>query len=74
MRLKDNSQLLYPLLKMVLGVVCLVLSVEYGYAYLVYEAASFGILYIADMVTWLLAGAILFTEGLQGYLIFLKKG
>ena len=63
----------YPLFKMIIGVICLILSAEYLYAYCVYQAASFGIMYIGDALTWLLAGGILFTEGLQKYLLFLRE-
>ena len=63
----------YPLFKMIIGVICLILAAEYLYAYCVYQAASFGIMYIGDALTWLLAGGILFTEGLQKYLLFLRE-
>lgn len=59
-----KSELLYPIFKLIVGVMCLVLGVEYGWAYIVLNEASFGILYIGDMLTWLMAGAILFFEGL----------
>lgn len=68
-----QMRIFYPLIKMLLGVVCLILGAEYAYAYCVYEAATFGVLYIADLTTWLLAGLILFTEGLQGYLTVLRE-
>ena len=64
---------LYPLFKMILGVICLILSIEYTYAYCVYQAASFGIMYIGDAFTWFFAGGILFTEGLQRYLQALRE-
>ncbi len=64
----SENKYLYPLFKMMLGVICLILSAEYLYAFCVYQAASFGIMYIGDSITWLSAGGILFTEGLQGYL------
>ena len=54
--------------KLVIGVMCIILACEYAYSYCVYQAASFGVLYIGDMLAWFLAGFILFTEGLQGYL------
>ena len=68
-----ENRYLYPLFKMVLGVICLILSIEYVYAYCVYQAASFGIMYIGDALTWFFAGGILFTEGLQGYLQALRE-
>ncbi len=63
-----DDRVLYPMFKMVTGIICLVLSCEYLYTYCVYEAASFGIVYIGDTLAWFLAGFILFTEGLQAYL------
>jgi hypothetical protein len=66
--MEAGNKYLYPLFKMMIGVICLILSAEYVYAFCVYQAASFGIMYIGDAITWLLAGGILFTEGLQGYL------
>ena len=69
----SGNSFFYPVFKMILGVLCLVLGIEYGYSYCVYEAASFGIIYIGDMVTWLLAGFILFTEGLYIYLQLLRE-
>jgi hypothetical protein len=59
---------LYPMFKMIIGVMCIILCCEYAYSYCVYNAASFGILYLGDTLAWFLAGFILFTEGLQGYL------
>ena len=58
----------YPMFKMILGVICIILSCEYAYSYCVLNAATFGILYVGDTLTWFMAGFILFTEGLQGYL------
>jgi len=72
--LENEARLLYQIIKMTLGVVCLVLAAEYGWTYLVYEAASYRILYIADLTTWLLAGLILFSEGLQGYIRAIEEG
>jgi len=63
-----DDRVLYPMFKMVIGIICLVLSCEYLYTYCVYQAASFGIIYIGDTLVWFLAGFILFTEGLQVYL------
>jgi hypothetical protein len=63
-----ENRYLYPLFKMVLGLICLILSLEYVYSYCVYQAASFGIMYIGDAITWFFAGGILFTEGLRSYL------
>lgn len=68
-----ENRYLYPLFKMMIGVICLILAAEYLYAYCVYQAASFGIMYIGDALTWLLAGGILFTEGLQKYLQALRE-
>lgn len=66
--METEIRYLYPLFKMVLGVICLILSLEYVYAYCVYQAASFGIMYIGDAITWFFSGGILFTEGLRSYL------
>lgn len=66
--METETRYLYPLFKMVLGVICLILSLEYVYAYCVYQAASFGIMYIGDAITWFFSGGILFTEGLRSYL------
>ena len=68
-----ENRYLYPLFKMIIGVICLILAAEYLYAYCVYQAASFGIMYIGDALTLLLAGGILFTDGLQKYLLFLRE-
>ncbi len=46
--MEPDDRVLYPLFKMVIGIICLVLSCEYLYTYCVYEAASFGIIYIGD--------------------------
>ncbi|TRO53675.1 hypothetical protein E2P71_05890 [Candidatus Bathyarchaeota archaeon] len=64
----QENKYIYPLFKRIIGAVCIILSAEYLYAFCVYQAASFGIIYIGDTVTWLSDGRILFTEGLQGYL------
>ena len=66
--MEADGRILYPMFKMAVGIICLVLSCEYLYTYCVYEAASFGIVYIGDTLAWFLAGFILFTEGLQAYL------
>ena len=70
----QEERLLYSILKLLLGVVCLILGGEYAWSYVVYAAASFGILYIADSMIWFLAGFILFTEGLRSYLRILIEG
>ena len=67
------ERLLYHLFKMVIGVVCLILSAEYGWAYAVYSEASFRILYVADLATWLFAGMILFLEGAEAYVRILRE-
>lgn len=59
---------LYSMFKMIIGVMCIILACEYAYSYCVYQAASFGILYFGDTLAWFVAGFILFTEGLEGYL------
>lgn len=64
----SDKNYFYSMTKLVLGIICLVLAAEYAYAYCVYQAASFGILYVGDTLAWFLAGFVLFTEGLQGYL------
>jgi hypothetical protein len=66
--LESGARLLYSIIKIILGIVCLVLAAEYGWTYIVYEAASYRILYVADLTTWLLAGLILFSEGMQSYI------
>ena len=66
--MESGVRLLYSIIKIFLGIVCLVLAAEYGWTYIVYEAASYRILYIADLTTWLLAGLILFSEGMQSYI------
>ena len=68
-----SDSMFYPVFKMMLGVVCLILGLEYGYAFCVYQAASFRIFYIGDLVTWLLAGFILFSEGLYHYLNIIRN-
>ena len=70
----QDERLLYSIFKLLLGVVCLILGGEYAWSYVVYSAASFGILYIADSMIWFLAGFILFTEGLRSYLRILIEG
>lgn len=69
----NGSSLFYPVFKIILGTVCIILGAEYAWAYCVLKAASFGILYVADTFTWLSAGTILFTEGLHSYLVILKR-
>lgn len=64
----EETRLFYPIFKMIVGAICLMLAAEYAWAYAVYHAASFGILYIGDMSTWLAAGLILLSEGLLAYL------
>ncbi len=71
-RTVDDPSLFYSVFKMILGTVCIILGAEYAWAYCVYTAASFGILYVADTFIWLCAGSILFTEGLQSYLRALR--
>ena len=66
--MEADDHVLYPLFKMVIGIICLVLSCEYLYTYCVYGAVSFGIIYIGDTLAWFPAGLILFTESLQTYL------
>lgn len=68
-----GNSILYSIFKMCLGVTCLILALEYGYAFCVYQAASFGIFYIGDIFTWLLAGLLLFTEGFYHYLQIIRK-
>ncbi len=46
--MEADDHVLYPLFKMVIGIICLVLSCEYLYTYCVYGAVSFGIIYIGD--------------------------
>ena len=70
---ENGTDFIYPIFKIILGVVCLILGIEYAWTYCVYEAASFGILYVADTFTWLSAGTILFTEGIYAYIKALKQ-
>lgn len=70
----QEEKLIYSITKILLGVVCLILGGEYAWSYIVYSAASFGILYISDSAVWFLAGLILFTEGLRSYLRILIEG
>ena len=49
----QENKYIYPLFKMIIGSVCIILSAEYLYAFCVYQAASFGIINIGDTVTWL---------------------
>ena len=57
----------YPLFKITIGTVCLILSVEYAISYIIYNKATFGILYIADCLAWFLASFILMGEGFMEY-------
>jgi len=68
-----ESRYMYPLFKMILGVICLILSIEYAYAFCIYQAASFGIMYIGDVLTWFFSGGILFTEGLHSYIQLIRE-
>jgi hypothetical protein len=61
--LENGFRMLYSIIKISIGVVCLILAAEYGWTYIVYEAATYRILYVADLTTWLFAGLILFSEG-----------
>lgn len=72
--MESGFRMLYSIIKMVLGIICLVLAAEYGWTYIVYEAASYRILYIADLTTWLFAGLILFSEGVQSYIRVIVEG
>ena len=69
----DEMGVVYPLIKMLVGAMCLLLSAEYLHSYVTYYSTSFGILYIGDCLTWLLAGGILFSEGAMGYLYALRR-
>jgi len=69
----EEAHLLYFIFKMLIGTICLILAAEYAWTYMVYQAASFGILYIGDMLTWLMAGLILLSEGLLLYLKTLSE-
>ena len=60
------------MVKLTLGVVCIILGIEYAWVVHAYRGASYEILYVADTFTWLFAGLILFTEGLFSYLSVLK--
>lgn len=71
--MSSENGYLYHLFKIIIGIICLILSVEYVYAYCVYQAASFGIMYIGDAITWFFAGGILFTEGIHHYLRALQE-
>ena len=69
----QEKRLLYSIFKLLL-VVCFILGGEYAWSYIVYSAASFGARYLTDSTVWLLAGTILFTEGLNSYLKNLLEG
>jgi hypothetical protein len=72
--LENGFRMLYSIIKISIGVVCLILAAEYGWTYIVYEAATYRILYVADLITWLFAGLILFSEGMQGYIRAILEG
>lgn len=65
--------LLYPLLKMALGIVCGVLAVEY-YAYYRGQApGAVKVLYLGDLMVWLLAALVLVGEGLREYVALVNE-
>jgi len=72
--LESGVRLPYSIIKIILGVVSLILAAEYGWTYIIYESASYRILHIADLTTWLLAGLILFSEGMRGYIRVIIEG
>ncbi|MFH2111186.1 MAG: hypothetical protein ABIJ47_08015 [Candidatus Bathyarchaeota archaeon] len=77
-RVVGKVVLLYPLFKMVLGIVCGVLAVEY-YAYYRGQApGAVKVLYLGDLTVWLLAALVLISEGLREYVALvdelLKRG
>lgn len=70
---RDGPNLFYHVFKITLGAACVILGVEYAWAYCTYSASSFGILYVADTLTWFLAGGILLTEGLFAYVRAIRR-
>lgn len=66
--MSGRSGFFYPVFKMCLGVLCLVLCAEYLWAYFTYN----NVWYIGDVVTWLLSGAVLLFEGWGGYMYELE--
>jgi len=58
-----KSRMFYPVFKVMLGVVCLILGIEYSYYYIVFNQ-FLNHLYVADALTWFLAGGILLFEGI----------
>jgi len=57
-RATGRLELLYPLFKMVLGIVCGVLSIECYAYYYGYSPGVIKVLYLGDLTVWLLAAVI----------------
>ncbi len=71
LRVRGGGTPLYSLFKMMLDVICSILAFEYWLTYRRYTSLATGHMYLGDLVMWLLAGLILFTEGLNHYLVYL---
>jgi len=72
-RAEGGAALIYPLLKMVLGIVCGVLAAEYYAYYRQYAPGPLKMLYIGDLAVWLLAATVLTGEGLREYVTLLDE-
>jgi len=72
-RAVGKLELLYPLFKMVLGIVCGVLSLEYYAYYRRYSPGVVKVLYLGDLTVWLLAAAFLISEGFREYVALVKQ-
>ena len=60
---KDEATLLYNQVKILLGFICVVISSEYLYFFIM--GAGGGALYMADLFALLAVGCILIREGLR---------
>jgi len=60
---KDEAVLLYNQVKILLGFICVVISSEYLYFFIM--GAGGGALYMADLLALLAVGCILIREGLR---------
>jgi hypothetical protein len=60
---RDEATLLYNMVKMLLGFICVVISSEYLYVFI--TGVGGGVLYVADLLALLAVGCILIREGLR---------
>jgi hypothetical protein len=72
-RVIGKLELLYPLFKMVLGIVCGVLSLEYYAYYRKYSPGVVKVLYLGDLTVWLLVAVVLISEGFREYVALVKE-